>query len=138
MSRLQDLRKNWLEWTVFAAGLVAVLGTLGYLTYEVLTEEVTPPRIVVELGRPTPDGTPDGTPAGSRWTVPVRVRNDGGETAEEVQVEVTLESPGHAPETRQLEVAFVPRKSRREGWVTFSRDPSRGRLTGRATGYEKP
>jgi uncharacterized protein (TIGR02588 family) len=117
MSRLQDLRKNWLEWTVFAFGLVAVLGTFGYLGYEALAGDVSPPRVAVELGRPTPDGT--------RWTVPVRVRNDGGETAQE-------------PETAQLEVAFVPRKSRREGWVTFSRDPAAGRLTGRATGYEKP
>ncbi|HYG65823.1 MAG TPA: hypothetical protein VEL74_24800 [Thermoanaerobaculia bacterium] len=130
MSGLQDLRKNWLEWTVFAVGLVAVLGTFGYLAYEALAGEVSPPRVIVELGRPTPDG--------SRWTVPVRVRNDGGETAEEVQVEVSLESPGHEPETAKLEVAFVPRKSQREGWVTFSRDPAAGRLTGRAIGYEKP
>ena len=35
-------------------------------------------------------------------------------------------------------VAFLPRGGRREGWVAFRSDPRAGRLTARASGYEKP
>jgi uncharacterized protein (TIGR02588 family) len=127
---MSRVKKNWLEWAVFTVSLALVLGTVGLLVHDAVRGPSSPPDLVVELG-----------PAerrGARWAVPVRVRNAGGETAEQVHVEVELEIPGAAPETAEFDVAFVPRQSLREGWVTFWQDPARGRLTGRAVGYEKP
>lgn len=127
MSRLE---KNPLEWTVFALGLLAVLAVVGYLAYEAATADSTPPDLRVEVGRPVRRS--------GGFAVPVTVHNRGDQTAEGVRVEVTLEMPGGPPERADFDVAFVPRRSRREGWVTFREDPRRGRLTGRAIGYEKP
>lgn len=129
MSR-RKVEKHPLEWIVFAVSLVLVAGTLGFLAWDALQGGDTPAALSVELGRPEPRG---GT-----WAVPVTVRNQGDATAEGVEVEVTLESPGTAPERAGFEAAFVPRRSQREGWVTFRSDPSRGRLSGRVMGYETP
>ena len=42
--------KNWLEWSVFVAGLVLVLGTLGFLVRESLVAAGGPPEVVARLG----------------------------------------------------------------------------------------
>lgn len=127
MSRLD---KNPLEWAVFTLGLVAVLATIGYLVYDAATGESSPPDLRVEIGPPLRRS--------GAFAVPVTVHNRGGETAEGVRVEVSLAVPGSPPEHADFDVAFIPRRSRREGWVTFRQDPRKGRLTGRAAGYEKP
>lgn len=127
------IEKHPLEWIVFAVSLVLVGGTLGFLAWDAVRSEWgpgSPAALSVEIGRPEPRG--------GAWAVPVTVRNRGDETAEGVKVEVTLEAPGTEPETAGFEAAFVPRRSQREGWVTFRSDASRGRLNGRVTGYETP
>lgn len=124
------IAKHPLEWIVFAVSLAVVAGTVGFLAWDAVQGEDSPASLSVELGRPEPrDGA---------WAVPVTVRNRGDETAEGVKVEVTLERAGAPPETADFEAAFVPRRSQREGWVLFRSDPSRGRLSGRAAGYETP
>ncbi|HVG10306.1 MAG TPA: hypothetical protein VNM67_21560 [Thermoanaerobaculia bacterium] len=126
------IAKHPLEWIVFTVSLAVVAGTVGFLAWDAMQAGGydSPAALSVELGRPEPrDGA---------WAVPVTVRNQGRETAEGVRVEVILEIPGAAPETADFEAAFVPRQSKREGWVTFRSDPSRGRLSGRAAGYETP
>ncbi len=125
------VEKNWLEWVVFGVGLALVASTLGFLVYDGATAEDTPAEIEVRLGEPRR--------AGQGFLVPVTVVNGGGETAEGVTVEVTLEGGGAPePERGEFTVAFLPRRSTREGWVAFSTDPRAGKLTARALGYEKP
>ena len=128
---MSQVAKHPLEWAVFCVSLVVVAGTVGFLAWDAVRGEGSPPALSVELGRPEPNG-------GGVWAVPVTVRNRGGETAEDVNVEVTLETPGAEPETAGFQAAFVPRQSKSDGWVTFRTDPSRGRLSGRAVGYEEP
>jgi uncharacterized protein (TIGR02588 family) len=133
MKTTSKIAKHPLEWIVFAVSLALVTGTLGFLAWDAIQGaggKNSPADLSVELGRPEPrDGT---------WAVPVTVRNRGDATAEGVNVEVILETPGAEPETASFEAAFVPRRSKREGWVMFRSDPSRGRLSGRAAGYETP
>jgi len=125
------VEKNWLEWVVFGVGLVLVVSTLSYLLYDGVTAADTPPDVEVRLGDPRPGG--------AGFLVPVTVVNRGGQTAEGVTVEVTLEVAGSPePERGDFTVAFLPRGGRREGWVAFRSDPRAGRLTARASGYEKP
>jgi uncharacterized protein (TIGR02588 family) len=124
------IKKHPLEWIVFAVSLVLVAGTVGFLALDAVRGEDSPAALSVELGRPEPRG--------GAWAVPVTVRNWGDETAEGVKVKVTLETPGAEPETAEFEADYVPRQSKREGWVTFRSDPSRGRLSGRAAGYSTP
>lgn len=134
---MSAVAKHPLEWAVFALSAVLVAATVGYLAYDAVRGDDAPPLLTVEIGQAEPPA--DGSPgAWGAWRVPVTVRNAGHVTAEGVRVEVTLETPGSPPETADFDVTFVPRQSKREGWVTFRGDPSRGRLTGRAVGYEKP
>lgn len=124
------LEKNPLEWAVFAVSLAVVLATVGFLAWEAATADGSSPDLRVELGRPESRS--------GAFAVPVTVHNRGDQTAEGVHIEVTLETPGRPPETAEIEMAFVPRRSQREGWATFRQDPRQGRLAGRAVGYEKP
>lgn len=127
MSRLE---KNPLEWAVFTFGMASVVAILGFLIWDAATARGGAPELHVELGSPVPGS--------SGFTVPVTVRNQGDETAEGVLVVVTLDLAGGPHETAEIEMAFVPRRSQREGWVTFRSDPRQGHLSGRAMGYEKP
>ena len=125
------VEKNWLEWVVFGVGLALVAGTLGFLVYDGATVGGRPPEVEVRLGEPRA--------AAHNFIVPVTLLNHGDETAEGVTVEVTLEAGGAGePERAEFAVAFLPRRSTREGWVAFNTDPRRGRLTPRVLGYEKP
>lgn len=124
------VRKNWLEWSVFGVGLVLVTCTLGFLIYDGATSRDEPPQLSVELGTPEKRG--------EHFVVPLTVKNTGGQTAEGVTVEVTLESDGGRAERGEFSVAFLPRGGKREGFVTFRADPRSGRLVPRVLGYEKP
>lgn len=124
------VKKNPLEWAVFTVSLLAILATVGFLIQDAVTDTGSAPDLRVELG-------PVEARSGA-FAVPVTVRNLGDETAEGVLIEVELEMPGMPPERAEIEMAFIPRRSRREGWVTFRHDPRNGHLTGRAVGYEKP
>jgi uncharacterized protein (TIGR02588 family) len=130
MSPKREIEKNPLEWAVVALGMVVVLAMAGFLAWDAASGDGSAPDLRVELGRPVPRS--------GGFAVPVTVHNLGDITAEGVHVEVTLEKPGAAPEQAGLDIAFVPRGSRRHGWVTFESDPAAGRLSGRATGYEQP
>ena len=122
--------KNWLEWSVFAVGLVLVLGTLGFLVRESLVAAGGSPEVVARLGPPKAS-------AGG-FMVPVEVANLGQGTAEDVKVTVVLELPEAEREEAVLDIAFLPRDSRRNGWVTFRTDPSRGTLRLGPIAFEVP
>jgi uncharacterized protein (TIGR02588 family) len=122
--------KNWLEWSVFAAGLVLVLATLGFLVRESLAGAGGPPEVVARLG------SPEASAGG--FMVPVEVTNLGKATAEDVKVTVVLEVPGGEREEAELDIAFLPRDSRRNGWVTFRSDPGRGSLRLGPIAFEVP
>jgi uncharacterized protein (TIGR02588 family) len=128
---MKKLEKNWLEWLVFAASLVLVLSTLGYLVYDAATFGEAPPNIEFQLGQPQQRS--------NRFVVPVSVTNRGDETAQGVHIEVTLESGGKEQENADFEIAFLPRHSTRKGWVTFKTDPrSVEQMQARVLGFEKP
>jgi uncharacterized protein (TIGR02588 family) len=122
--------KNWLEWTVFAVGLVLVLATLGFLIRESLVSGDGPPEILARLGEPRP--------AQSGHLVPIEVTNVGLATAEDVSVPVFLDLPDGEREEAQLAIAFLPRDSRREGWVHFRSDPRRGEVSLGPIAFEVP
>ncbi len=125
------VEKNWLEWAVFGVGLVLVACTLGFLIYDGASSAGdVPPDVKVLLGATEQRG--------EQFVVPVTVVNEGGQTAEGVTVEVSLERDGSPPERGEFAVAFLPRGGSREGFVTFRTDPRTARLVPRVLGYEKP
>ena len=128
---MSKLQKNWVEWTVFAVGLVFVASALSYLVYDGATMGSEPPSLEVRLG--TPEQRP------YNFIVPVTVTNHGDETAEGITVEVSMEDAGGGEPARgELTIAFLPRRATREGFVTFDQDPRAVQLKARVLGYEKP
>lgn len=125
-----NVRKNPLEWTVFAAALAIVAGCVALLVMMMLRTKDAPPELVVTVGR--------AERVSSGFRIPVQVRNDGDETAEQVLIDVTLESAGEEMDRAELTIAFVPRRSVRHGFVVFGRDPQCCKITARATGFEVP
>jgi uncharacterized protein (TIGR02588 family) len=123
--------KNWFEWAVFAIGLLLVIGVLAFLAYDGATLQDRPPAMEVRLGAAEQQA--------DHFIIPVAVTNTGDQTAEGVLVEVTLDTGAEEPEQSQFEIAFLPRRSTREGWVAFQTDPrTAGEITARVIGYEQP
>lgn len=127
----KKVEKNWLEWVVFAIGLVLVLATLSYLAYDAATLGDSPPDVEVRAG--------EAIERRHNFIVPITLVNHGDQTAEGVVVEVVTESGGVEKERAEFTVAFLPRRSTREGWVVFKTDPRTAeQVKARVLGYEKP
>jgi uncharacterized protein (TIGR02588 family) len=123
-------RKNLLEWFVFAVSACIVAAVAGYLTVSALRGEKSSPDLHVAAA------APERTHSGHR--VAVSVRNTGETTAEQVRIEAVLMRADEVVERAELDIAFVPRLSEREGWVTFHNDPACCRIVTRAMSYEVP
>jgi len=127
---MNRLAKNRLEWTVFALGLALVLATLGFLVRESAAGNDGPPDVVVTLG--------ERRPSRGGHLVAVEVANVGRTTAEDVRVPIFLELPDGTREEAELNIAFLPRDSKRNGWVSFRSDPEKGKLEVGAIAFEIP
>ncbi|MCY1054891.1 hypothetical protein [Nannocystis sp. SCPEA4] len=128
------VHKNWLEWSVFAAGLALVLAIVGYLVVQLVRHGDAPPRLSVRLGAVT--RSDDVEPA--HFVVPVTVTNHGDRTVADVHVEVTLMKDGAPLERSELHLAEVPRRSSRAGASTLEHEPAPDRLRVRVLGYSEP
>lgn len=110
------------EWITFFVGLAIVLLTMGTLTYLHFTNERTPPEIQViprtESVRQTPTG----------FYLPVELRNLGGETAEDVGVDLTLTPPEGEPISRGFTIRFLASRESDTATVVFPIDPREGTL----------
>jgi uncharacterized protein (TIGR02588 family) len=122
--------KNILEWIVFGVSAVAIAGILAMLVTMGVTSEDRPPLLRITVGAPVA--------IGDAHRVPVEVKNDGGATAEGVNIEVALLSGTKVVESGELTIAFVPRGSTRKGWVTFHNDPRQFAIKARASGFNEP
>lgn len=101
---------NGLEIVVFCLGLLLTLGLIGYLTYEVVVFEDNPPQLEV---------TSSYQPSLPDYTYEVIVKNDGEETATNVEVKMTLYQGGKAQESGVISIAYVPVQSEQTGLITF-------------------
>ncbi|HEX8832767.1 MAG TPA: hypothetical protein VF719_01140 [Abditibacteriaceae bacterium] len=123
------ISKNWLEWLVFAFGCLVLTATLGYLIYDAQRLSAKPPVIELRLGK--------SHRVKGQYLIQVTARNTGDQTAEGVAVEVVSTRNGEE-ETGSIDFAFLPRRSQRKGYVSFTGDPDSGLLKARVLGYEQP
>lgn len=121
---------NWLEGVVFLSSCVLVALVLGYLAVEAWTTGHGPPDLAVQVGTPVHGG--------SEWRVPVTVTNHGDTAAEEVHVRVSLRGGSAPREETEFVLAYVPRHSKREGWVSFREAPPPEGVDARAMGFATP
>lgn len=117
-------------WGIAWLGLVMVVGSIGFMLYEAVAGDQSPPDVMVhvELILPTRNG----------YLVKFRAVNEGGSTAEGVTVDGELMKGTESIETSSTTIEYVPSHSEREGGLYFTLDPMQYELRLRAKGYEKP
>jgi uncharacterized protein (TIGR02588 family) len=127
----EEDKKNLVEWTVFALSFFIVMGVLGYLGYKTYTHQTSPPDIQVKY-YPNPTST-------APYRYHVVVQNIGGETAEEVIVELMLKENGEVVEKSQVQLPFLPKSSKKESWVNFTKNPALvDTVESRVVSFKKP
>jgi uncharacterized protein (TIGR02588 family) len=122
--------KNWVEWTVFGVSLIIILAALALLVIDARRGDGQGPRVRIEAGLAVPQPP--------FFRVPVRVYNDGHQSAEEVRIEVTLRSGSREIERGDFTLSFLPRRSHREGSVLFKNDPRGLDIEARPVGFVQP
>ena len=123
------MKKNTLEWTVFGVSLALIVAVVAVLLHQQFTGEGRPPSFVVTAG--------NAVETAGGYALPVDVRNEGDTSAEDVRLQATFESAA-GTETGEALLPYVPYRSHRRAWITFSRDPRAGRVTVRVLGYREP
>ena len=103
--------KNWLEWIVFAIGVVCIGVVVTFLAKDALEPSRAKAHVVVRLGQAEER-------EGHRY-VPITLVNSGGEAAAGVHVEVLLERGSEVIERARFVVDLLPREATRQGWVAF-------------------
>ncbi|BAZ44869.1 hypothetical protein NIES4102_18860 [Chondrocystis sp. NIES-4102] len=73
-----------------------------------------------------------------QYYVPFTVTNEGGETAESVEVVGELSLKDGTTEAGMQEINFLSRQEQRSGEFIFDRDPQQGELTVRVASYKTP
>lgn len=118
------------EWIIAGAGLILVIGAIGFMLYEAMTEKSAPPNFTVSVDSINP--------ASDGYHVKFRVKNTGDQTAADVAIEGQLRQGAEIIETNTVTLNYLPSDSEREGGFVFSKNPHEYELKLRAKSYEKP
>lgn len=118
------------ERVVAFLGLLLVLGSLGYLFYQGIWGDRSPPDIVIMQEAITGSG--------KDYLVQFRARNRGGQTAAEVKITGTLSRSGQEIEKSEVTVDYLAAGSEQRGGLFFSNDPRDGQLALGVSGYRLP
>jgi uncharacterized protein (TIGR02588 family) len=111
---------------IVSAAVIAVL--VGYLTLEALRDG-SPAVITHEVV------TSDGWAHDSFAYVPVDVRNEGGDTAADIEVETSFAVPGGDAIVKRTRIDFLAGGERRRFYAIGPRDAP---LTVRVIGFQEP
>lgn len=111
-------------------GLLFVLSSLGFLLYEGLWGDHSPPDVIVE-----PKAIID---SGQDYLVRFKARNTGGKTAAEVKITGKLSRDGEQIEQTEATFDYIPAGSEQSGGLYFTNDPRGSTLELSVSGYRVP
>ena len=124
------MRQNWLEWVVLGISVAAVLGLVGFLVIDGITDEGRPPQPVVDV-RP---GEAYDTSGG--WILPATAMNRGDVAAEALALRATATVNGSEEES-EITIDFLPAGSEVEVSFGFTAEPD-GEVTVTVVGFRLP
>lgn len=120
-----------LEWLAAIIGFILVAGTIGYLIFSAVTQDDSPPKLVIE--------NYDISKIESGYLVKFTLANNGENNAAEVAVEGEITGSENEKETSAVTIDYAPANSKREGALLFTKEPLRDEnFKIRAVGYKKP
>ena len=121
---------NIIETGTFVVGLLILLALISYLVYQISQDKKSPPEIQVTTSYQT---------AMDNYAFEVTVENNGGESAEAVNIKLSLYQEGEAVEDGTMDIQYVPVKSKETGWIVFHSDRKTGdSLVVSSVTYMKP
>lgn len=127
---MKKVQKNWLEWTVFAVSLALLLATVGLLAWDAATTDDSPPLLALDPISVVREG--------DALRVSVTVRNEGGQAAQQVEVEVEIAGGGEG-QRGSFQLDLLPGGSQATGELFFFGAPAGDvRAQGRVAGYSLP
>ena len=118
------------EWALGVLGGLVTLSLLGFFAYQSLAVRQGDPRLVVEVT------AVEQTPRG--YVADLRVRNNGGGTAQGVHVVGTVTVGGRPASEASATIDYIPPNSSGEAALVFAVSPSTGNLDVRVAGYALP
>ncbi|CAN5367634.1 hypothetical protein BH24CHL10_BH24CHL10_02440 [soil metagenome] len=124
------MRQNWLEWMVLGVSIVAVVGLVGFLIIDGITDEGRPPEPRAELLAQAAYELAGG------WIIPATVTNDGDEAAEALALRATATIDG-AEEESEISIDYLPPGSDVDVSFGFS-GPPEGEVTVQVVGFRLP
>jgi uncharacterized protein (TIGR02588 family) len=118
------------EWIIAGIGFVLVAGVIGFLLYEAFSGNRLPPdvKLSVESVVQTRNG----------YLVKITALNEGGQTAEGVDIEGELRTGTESLERSRTTIDYLPPRSEKRAGLFFTRDPRQLELHVRPLGYEEP
>ncbi len=120
-----------LEWLAAITGFILVAATIGYLIFSAVTQEDSPPKLVIE--------NYDISKIESGYLVKFTLSNNGENNAAEVSVEGEVSGGENETETSAVTIDYAPAHSKREGALLFTKEPKKDEnFKIRAVGYKKP
>jgi uncharacterized protein (TIGR02588 family) len=127
----EEFQKNKLEWTVFAFSSLLLLCLMAYLCYQTFTHSPSAPDLQVTYAKDTASN--------NLFGYRIYLDNHGGETAEDVMIAVSLLKSDTIVESSTLQIAFSPKRSKREGWISFTANPEKAdSIQVKVMSYKKP
>ena len=105
---MNNLGKNWLEWSVFGVSSVFLLVLMGFLGWSAWNHTGAPAHIVTRMEEPSK--------VGKTWQVRVEVENRGDHASEGVEIEVEWKA---GKQTAHFTLPYAPRAGKRSGCAIF-------------------
>lgn len=119
---------EWITFIVASLILAMIVGLVGYTWYH---EDSQPPVIAVSNKDKIRQSN-------GQYYVLFEVVNNGGETAESVQITAELKVDGKVVETGEQQIDFLSSGEQEEGAFVFTKNPRQGELTIRVASYKLP
>lgn len=103
-------KHNAVETGTFIVGLLLILPLIGFLIYQISTKKEAPPVFQVSSVY---------QPEMQHYGFRVEVENTGGESAEAVNIKLSLYQEGQVAEDGEISIQYVPVKSKETAWIVF-------------------
>ncbi|MGV0102484.1 TIGR02588 family protein [Nostoc sp. DSM 114160] len=131
MTETEQPKRSIAEWITFsiASFILAIIVILVGYTW--LNEKNQPPILSVTKKQTIRE-------INGQFYVPFEVVNNGGDTAESVQIMAELMIDGKVTETGEQQIDFLSSGESEEGAFIFSHNPRQGQLNLRVGSYKLP
>ncbi len=119
---------EWVSFSIALAILSTIVGLIFYSWFKVGKQPVVLEVKASDSIRQVAD----------QFYVPFTLTNQGGETADAVQIIAELRVNGEVEETSEQQINFLAGGEVEEGEFIFTRNPQSGELVLRVASYQKP